>query len=172
MKTSLPNGERLGGFHNVCFMVRNVEIFSLFFSPVLWRRAFRRVGRFFGAGKELPSIKELGLYAILSYGFVSNASYSICVGLAWFAASKKTGAIVLLWPPGFRLQRRVQEDRCGCPTVATGFQVSTVAAAAAVAGGLLAVVQSIVLLLQELSLGDCDGAALHCAAAVHVLDSS
>ncbi|CAN0066700.1 unnamed protein product [Pylaiella littoralis] len=55
------------------------------------KRAFRRVGRFFGAGKELPNIKELGLYAILSYGFVSNASYSICVGLAWFAASKKTG---------------------------------------------------------------------------------
>ncbi|CAM9656764.1 unnamed protein product [Scytosiphon promiscuus] len=39
----------------------------------------------------MPSMKELGLYAILSYGFVSNASYAICVGLAWFTSSKKTG---------------------------------------------------------------------------------
>ena len=54
-------------------------------------RAFRRVARFFGAGKEKPNLKQLGLYAALSYGFVSNASYSICVGLAWFASSKKTG---------------------------------------------------------------------------------
>ncbi|CAM9600766.1 unnamed protein product [Hapterophycus canaliculatus] len=36
-------------------------------------------------------MKELGLYAILSYGFVSNASYAICVCLAWFTSSKKTG---------------------------------------------------------------------------------
>ena len=49
------------------------------------------MARFFGAGKKMPNIKELGLYAILSYGFVSNASYAICVGLAWFASSKKTG---------------------------------------------------------------------------------
>lgn len=49
------------------------------------------MARFFGAGKEMPNIKELGLYAILSYGFVSNASYAICIGLAWFASSKKTG---------------------------------------------------------------------------------
>ncbi|CAN0081030.1 unnamed protein product [Ectocarpus sp. 6 AP-2014] len=55
------------------------------------KRGFRRVARFFGAGKKMPNIKELGLYALLSYGFVSNASYAICVGLAWFASSKKTG---------------------------------------------------------------------------------
>eukprot|EP00752_Nemacystus_decipiens_P008404 g7514.t1 len=55
------------------------------------KRAFRRVARFFGAGQKMPNIKELGLYAILSYGFVSNTSYSICVGLAWFASSKKSG---------------------------------------------------------------------------------
>lgn len=54
------------------------------------------MARFFGAGKKVPNIKELGLYAILSYGFVSNASYATCVGLAWFAASKKTGAAALL----------------------------------------------------------------------------
>lgn len=51
------------------------------------------MARFFGAGKEKPNLKQLGLYAVLSYGFVSNASYSICVGLAWFASSKKTGVL-------------------------------------------------------------------------------
>lgn len=61
------------------------------FCLVFGRRAFRRVARFFGAGKKMPNIKELGVYAILSYGFVSNASYAICIGLAWFASSKKTG---------------------------------------------------------------------------------
>lgn len=60
---------------------------------LFFRRGFRRVARFFGAGKKMPNIKELGLYALLSYGFVSNASYAICVGLAWFASSKKTGVI-------------------------------------------------------------------------------
>lgn len=60
------------------------------------RRGLRRVARFFGAGKKMPNIKELGLYALLSYGFVSNASYAICVGLAWFASSKKTGIILIL----------------------------------------------------------------------------
>lgn len=55
-------------------------------------RLFRPVARFFGAGKEKPNLKALGLYAVLSYGFVSNFSYSVCVALAWFAASKKTGA--------------------------------------------------------------------------------
>eukprot|EP00903_Cladosiphon_okamuranus_P015733 g14521.t1 len=55
------------------------------------KRAFGRVARLFGFGMKLPSIKELGLYAFLSYGFVSNTSYAICVCLAWFASSKKTG---------------------------------------------------------------------------------
>lgn len=55
-------------------------------------RFLRRVARFFGAGKGMPNIKQLGLYAILSYGFVSNASYAICTGIAWYLASKKTGA--------------------------------------------------------------------------------
>lgn len=68
----------------------------MLFPPFLASRAvggrvFRRVARFFGAGKEKPNLKQLGLYAVLSYGFVSNASYAICVGLAWFASSKKTG---------------------------------------------------------------------------------
>lgn len=49
------------------------------------------MARFFGAGKEKPNLKQLGLYALLSYGFVSNASYSICVAIAWFASSKKSG---------------------------------------------------------------------------------
>lgn len=77
--------------YEICLYI----VFDLF-ATVLRRRALRRVARFFGAGKEVPNIKELGLYAILSYGFVSNASYATCVGLAWFAASKKTGATFLL----------------------------------------------------------------------------
>lgn len=64
----------------------------------------RRVARFFGAGKEKPNIKQLGLYAVLSYGFVSNASYATCVGLAWFAASKKTG-IDTCFPRGLGFAR-------------------------------------------------------------------
>lgn len=51
------------------------------------------VARFFGAGKEKPNLKQLGLYAALSYGFVSNASYSVCTGVSWFISSKKSGTI-------------------------------------------------------------------------------
>lgn len=53
--------------------------------------------QYFGGGKKMPSMKELGLNAILSYGFVSNASYTISVGIAWFATSKKTGIFVFYY---------------------------------------------------------------------------
>ena len=39
----------------------------------------------------MPNLKQLGLYAVLSYGFVSNVSYGVCVSLAWFTTCKKTG---------------------------------------------------------------------------------
>lgn len=55
------------------------------------KRVWKAVARFFGAGKEKPNLKQLGLYAVLSYGFVSNASYAVCTGVAWFISSKKSG---------------------------------------------------------------------------------
>ncbi|CAM9595977.1 unnamed protein product [Sphacelaria rigidula] len=55
------------------------------------KRVLKAVARFFGAGKEKPNLKQLGLYAVLSYGFVSNASYAICTCIAWFISSKKSG---------------------------------------------------------------------------------
>lgn len=63
----------------------------------------RNFGRFwgkigiFGAGKKMPNIKQLGLYALLSYGFVSNISYVTCVSMAWFTTSKKTGWYGMVW---------------------------------------------------------------------------
>jgi len=36
-------------------------------------------------------LANMGLSALLSYGFVSNMSYCVSVGLAWFGFSKKTG---------------------------------------------------------------------------------
>ncbi|CAM9774117.1 unnamed protein product [Ascophyllum nodosum] len=56
------------------------------------RRFWGKTGaRFFGAGTKMPNLKQLGLYAVLSYGFVSNVSYGVCVSLAWFTTCKKTG---------------------------------------------------------------------------------
>lgn len=51
----------------------------------------KRMARVFGMGKEMPNLKELGMYAILSYGFVSNISYVSCFGVAWFLSSKRSG---------------------------------------------------------------------------------
>lgn len=34
-------------------------------------------------------LQKLGVAAVLSYGWVSNVSYAICVSLAWFGFSKK-----------------------------------------------------------------------------------
>jgi len=36
-------------------------------------------------------LANMGLSALLSYGFVSNLSYCVSVGLAWFGFSKQTG---------------------------------------------------------------------------------
>jgi len=36
-------------------------------------------------------LANMGLSALLSYGFVSNMSYCVSVGLAWFGFSKQTG---------------------------------------------------------------------------------
>jgi len=36
-------------------------------------------------------LAKMGLSALLSYGFVSNMSYCVSIGLAWFGFSKKTG---------------------------------------------------------------------------------
>lgn len=36
-------------------------------------------------------IAKMGLSAFLSYGFVSNMSYCVCVSVAWFGFNKKTG---------------------------------------------------------------------------------
>jgi len=36
-------------------------------------------------------IAKMGLSALLSYGFVSNMSYCVCVSIAWFGFNKKTG---------------------------------------------------------------------------------
>ncbi|CAM9693456.1 unnamed protein product [Choristocarpus tenellus] len=54
-------------------------------------KVLRSVKTFLGAGKEKPNFKELGIYALLSYGFVSNASYSILTGIAWYISSAKSG---------------------------------------------------------------------------------
>ncbi|CAM9901802.1 unnamed protein product [Discosporangium mesarthrocarpum] len=54
-------------------------------------RAMKAVSRFFSGGKDKPDLKALGLYALLSYGFVSNVSYAVLTGIAWFASSKKSG---------------------------------------------------------------------------------
>jgi len=46
-------------------------------------------------------LAKMGLSALLSYGFVSNMSYCVSVGLAWFGFSKKTGLSPLApgqWP--------------------------------------------------------------------------
>ena len=47
-------------------------------------------------------LAKMGLSALLSYGFVSNMSYSVTVSLAWFGFSKKTGLSPLApgqWKP-------------------------------------------------------------------------
>ena len=46
-------------------------------------------------------LAKLGLSVVLSYGFVSNVSYSITVSIAWFLFSKQTGLSPLAqgqWP--------------------------------------------------------------------------
>mmetsp|Transcript_28113 Transcript_28113/g.36507 ORF Transcript_28113/g.36507 Transcript_28113/m.36507 type:complete len:229 (+) Transcript_28113:51-737(+) len=40
---------------------------------------------------DKEKLKSLGASALLSYGWVSNASYMICLSLAWFVHSKRTG---------------------------------------------------------------------------------
>ena len=47
-------------------------------------------------------LKKMGLSTFLSYGWVSNMSYCICVSLAWFGFNKKTGLSPLApgqWKP-------------------------------------------------------------------------
>jgi hypothetical protein len=36
-------------------------------------------------------LAKMGLAAVLSYGWVSNVSYAICISIAWYGFSKKTG---------------------------------------------------------------------------------
>lgn len=36
-------------------------------------------------------LAKLGLAAVLSYGWVSNMSYCICVSIAWYGFSKQVG---------------------------------------------------------------------------------
>ena len=38
-----------------------------------------------GAKMDKKKLGSLGLYALLSYGFVSNASYAVGIGVAWYA---------------------------------------------------------------------------------------
>ena len=58
--------------------------------------AFRKVDSFLES-KNLKSkltkeeLSKLGLYALLSYGFVSNFSYITCVIIAWIIHGKSTG---------------------------------------------------------------------------------
>ena len=45
-------------------------------------------------GDELTTkerLAKMGLAALLSYGWVSNMSYAVCTGLAWFTFAKQTG---------------------------------------------------------------------------------
>jgi small basic protein len=47
-------------------------------------------------------LAKMGLAAVLSYGWVSNVSYAVCISLAWFGFSKKTGLSPLApdqWKP-------------------------------------------------------------------------
>ena len=47
-------------------------------------------------------LAKMGLAAVLSYGWVSNLSYVICVSIAWYLFSKKTGLSPLApnqWKP-------------------------------------------------------------------------
>jgi hypothetical protein len=47
-------------------------------------------------------LAKMGLAAVLSYGWVSNVSYAICVSIAWYGFSKKTGLSPLApdqWKP-------------------------------------------------------------------------
>eukprot|EP00611_Tribonema_gayanum_P000617 TRINITY_DN10449_c0_g1_i1.p1 TRINITY_DN10449_c0_g1~~TRINITY_DN10449_c0_g1_i1.p1 ORF type:complete len:258 (+),score=63.44 TRINITY_DN10449_c0_g1_i1:165-938(+) len=46
---------------------------------------------FSGDGKNRQKLAKMGLYAVLSYGFVSNASYAICLSVSWYLASKRSG---------------------------------------------------------------------------------
>eukprot|EP00612_Vaucheria_litorea_P007085 CAMPEP_0171479654 /NCGR_PEP_ID=MMETSP0946-20130122/5567_1 /TAXON_ID=109269 /ORGANISM="Vaucheria litorea, Strain CCMP2940" /LENGTH=140 /DNA_ID=CAMNT_0012010653 /DNA_START=32 /DNA_END=451 /DNA_ORIENTATION=- len=51
-----------------------------------------KVKRFFSNGKfSRKNLGKLGLYAVLSYGFVSNLATSICVSVAWFLSCKRSG---------------------------------------------------------------------------------
>eukprot|EP00953_Heterococcus_sp_UTEX-ZZ885_P021830 12148-Heterococcus_DN1.PRE.2 len=51
-----------------------------------------KVKKFFsGDGENRQKLGKLGLYALLSYGFVSNASYAICLCVSWYLASKRSG---------------------------------------------------------------------------------
>ncbi|GMH33838.1 hypothetical protein BSKO_01672 [Bryopsis sp. KO-2023] len=56
--------------------------------PTLWRR-FRNI--FLGGNLDKEKIKALGIGAVLSYGFVSNLSYGICVVIAWITHVKRSG---------------------------------------------------------------------------------
>ena len=46
-------------------------------------------------------LRKMGMSVLLSYGFVSNMSYSVTVSLAWYIHSKRTGLSPLApgqWP--------------------------------------------------------------------------
>lgn len=67
-----------------------------------------RIKRMFKGNKEdeklttKQRLAKMGLSALLSYGWVSNMSYSVSVSLAWYGFSKKTGLSPLApgqWKP-------------------------------------------------------------------------
>lgn len=42
-------------------------------------------------------LAKMGLAAVLSYGWVSNVSYAICISLAWYGFSKKVSTVLYLY---------------------------------------------------------------------------
>mmetsp|Transcript_12062 Transcript_12062/g.17779 ORF Transcript_12062/g.17779 Transcript_12062/m.17779 type:complete len:226 (-) Transcript_12062:165-842(-) len=67
-----------------------------------FEKAKLAVAGFFGGAKmDKKKIAELGTSALLSYGFVSNFSYTACTAMAWFTHAKRTGLSPLApgqWP--------------------------------------------------------------------------
>ena len=50
---------------------------------------------------DKASLKAMGAAMLLSYGFVSNASYMVCLSIAWYGFSSRTGLSPLApgqWP--------------------------------------------------------------------------
>jgi len=50
-----------------------------------------RLRSYFSVKMDKKSLAALGGAMLLSYGFVSNASYMLCLSIAWYAFSSRTG---------------------------------------------------------------------------------